>query len=53
MLEKYPVELIRRSVKGMLPVNRLSRQIIKKLYIYEGDQHPHSAQTPQKLEIKA
>lgn len=53
MLEKYPVELIRRSIKGMLPVNRLSRQIIKKLYIYEGDQHPHSAQTPQKLEIKA
>lgn len=53
MLEKYPVELIRRSVKGMLPVNRLSRQIIKKLYIYEGDQHPHTAQTPQKLEIKA
>lgn len=53
MLEKYPIELIRRSVKGMLPVNRLSRQIIKKLYIYEGDQHPHTAQTPQKLEIKA
>lgn len=53
MLEKYPIELIRRSVKGMLPVNRLSRQIIKKLYIYEGDQHPHTAQAPQKLEIKA
>lgn len=53
MLEKYPIELIRRSVKGMLPVNRLSRQIIKKLYIYEGDQHPHTAQTPQKLEVKA
>lgn len=52
MLEKYPVELIRRSVKGMLPVNRLSRQIIKKLYIYEDEQHPHVAQNPQKLEVK-
>lgn len=53
MLEKYPIELIRRSIKGMLPVNRLSRQIIKKLYIYEDEKHPHIAQTPQKLEIKA
>lgn len=52
MLAKYPVELIRRSVKGMLPQNRLSRQIIKKLFIYEGENHPHTAQSPQVLNLK-
>lgn len=52
MLAKYPVELIRRSVKGMLPQNRLSRQIIKKLFIYEGKNHPHAAQSPQVLNLK-
>ncbi len=52
MLVKYPVELIRRSVKGMLPQNRLSRQIIKKLFIYEGENHPHAAQSPQVLNLK-
>ena len=52
MLAKYPVELIRRSVKGMLPQNRLSRQIIKKLFIYEGENHPHAVQSPQVLNLK-
>lgn len=52
MLAKYPIELIRRSVKGMLPQNRLSRQIIKKLFIYEGENHPHAAQSPQVLNLK-
>lgn len=52
MLAKYPVELIRRSVEGMLPQNRLSRQIIKKLFIYEGENHPHAAQSPQVLNLK-
>lgn len=52
MLAKYPVELIRKSVKGMLPQNRLSRQIIKKLFIYEGENHPHAAQSPQVLNLK-
>ncbi len=51
MIEKYPVELIRRSVKGMLPQNRLSRQIIRKLYIYPNDTHKHEAQKPIKLDI--
>ena len=52
MLEKYPVELIRRSVKGMLPQNKLSRQIITKLFIYEGPNHKHQAQQPIQLELK-
>lgn len=51
MLTKYPVELLRRSVKGMLPQNRLSRQIIKKLFIYADENHPHQAQNPKLLKI--
>lgn len=51
MLTKYPIELLRRSVKGMLPQNRLSRQIIKKLFIYADENHPHQAQNPKVLKI--
>ncbi len=51
MLTKYPVELLRRSVKGMLPQNRLSRQIIKKLFIYADENHSHQAQNPKVLKI--
>ena len=39
--------MIRQAVKGMLPKNRLSRQVIKKLKIYAGAEHPHTAQQPQ------
>ena len=42
--EKDPTFLIMHAVKGMLPKNRLSRQIIKKLKIYAGSEHPHEAQ---------
>lgn len=52
MISKYSVELINRSVKGMLPQNRLSRQILKKLFVYENDKHPHEAQTPELLNFK-
>jgi len=45
--ENDPERMIRQAVKGMLPKNRLSRQIIKKLKIYGGAEHPHSAQKPQ------
>ena len=52
MVSKYSPELIRRSIKGMLPQNRLSRQILKKLFVYEDDKHPHSAQNPLSLKLK-
>ena len=45
--ETDPERMIRQAVKGMLPKNRLSRQIIKKLKVYAGDAHPHAAQQPQ------
>lgn len=52
MLTKYSDELIRRSVKGMLPKNRLARQMLSKLFIYKKDVHPHAAQNPISLELK-
>lgn len=51
LLEKKPEELIRKAVKGMLPKNKLSRHMIKKLKIYTGASHPHDAQQPKKLEL--
>ncbi|MBM3708119.1 MAG: 50S ribosomal protein L13 [Actinobacteria bacterium] len=51
MLEKNPDFVLRNSVKGMLPHNKLARHVLKKLKIYAGDTHPHEAQKPQKIEI--
>lgn len=47
--EEDPERMIREAVKGMLPKNRLARQIIKKLKVYGGDAHPHGAQNPAPL----
>ena len=44
LLERRPTEILQRAVKGMLPKNRLSRQVIKKLKLYAGSEHPHKAQ---------
>ena len=46
-----PEKVIELAVKGMLPKNKLSKQIIKKLKIYAGSEHPHEAQQPQNWEI--
>ena len=51
MREKYPVEMLERAVEGMLPHNRLGRQMYKKLFVYAGNEHPHAAQQPTKLEL--
>ena len=51
MKENYSEEMIERAVKGMLPHNRLGRQMYKKLFVYEGNEHPHAAQQPKKLEL--
>jgi large subunit ribosomal protein L13 len=42
---------VERAVWGMLPKNRLSRQLIKKLKVYSGPEHPHVAQQPQQYQI--
>ena len=49
MKENYPVEMIGRAVKGMLPKGRLGRQMYKKLFVYAGNEHPHMAQKPVDL----
>jgi len=49
MLVKHPTQLVEKAVKGMLPKNKLNRQIIKKLKIYTGKDHPHIAHAPQEL----
>jgi large subunit ribosomal protein L13 len=51
MLDRKPEEVIRLAVKRMLPKNRLGRKMIKKLKIYAGNEHPHAAQQPEKLEF--
>ena len=51
MVENYPVEMIERAVKGMLPHNRLGRQMYKKLFVYEGSEHPHTAQQPKEIKV--
>ena len=52
MQEKYPIEMVERAVKGMLPKNRLGRQMYKKLFVYEGETHPHMAQKPVEMSIR-
>ena len=49
MREDYPVEMIERAVKGMLPKGRLGRQMYKKLFVYAGNEHPHAAQKPKEM----
>lgn len=52
MMEEYPTELVHRAIWGMIPHNRLGRKQIKKLFVYAGAEHKHSAQTPEVFEIK-
>ena len=51
MIENYPVEMVERAVKGMLPHNRLGRATAKKLFVYAGPDHKHSAQKPESITI--
>ena len=51
MLDKQPERLLEKTIKGMLPHNRLGRAMASKLKVYAGPNHPHAAQKPQPLEI--
>ena len=51
MKENYPVEMVERAIKGMLPKGRLGRQMYKKLFVYAGENHPHAAQKPTELKL--
>ncbi|CAN5651367.1 50S ribosomal protein L13 [soil metagenome] len=52
LLEKDPRRAVEKAVWGMLPKNKLSRQLIRKLKVYAGPEHPHTAQKAQPFEIK-
>lgn len=51
MMADRPEEAIRQSIRGMLPKGPLGRQMIKKLKVYAGPEHPHAAQQPQPLDV--
>ena len=50
-LDAHPERVIETAVKGMLPKNPLGRAMFKKLKVYKGSEHPHTAQQPQALDI--
>ena len=52
MIEKYPEEMIERAVKGMLPKGPLGRKMIKKLFVYAGENHEQQAQKPVEMKVK-
>jgi len=52
-LDKHPERVIQAAVKGMLPKNPLGRAMYKKLHVYAGPEHPHQAQQPTALDIRA
>lgn len=53
MLERFPDRVIELAVRGMLPKNKLGRRMRRKLRVYPGPTHPHQAQNPRALELRA
>jgi large subunit ribosomal protein L13 len=51
MRVRKPEEVVRHAVRGMLPKNRLGRRLLKKLHVYAGPDHPHTAQQPEPLKL--
>ncbi len=51
LLDRFPERAVYKAVKGMLPRNKLGRQMIKKLRVYRNAEHPHQAQLPEKWEM--
>lgn len=47
MMERTPVKILEKSIRGMLPKNKLGNAMIKKLFVYEGTEHKHAAQKPE------
>ena len=53
MMEKDSTEVLRKAVKGMLPKNKLGRQLFRNLYVYVGTEHPHEGQQPKEFNINS
>jgi large subunit ribosomal protein L13 len=52
MREKYPERVIELAIKGMIPANKLAAERLKRLRVFPGETHSHTAQTPEKVEVK-
>lgn len=50
--ERHPELIVERAVRGMIPHNRLGRSVYRKLKVYKGEEHPHSAQRPTAVKLK-
>jgi len=51
LIKRRPEVIMERAVKGMLPKNRLGRKMVKKLFVYAGEKHPHTAQQPKEFKF--
>ena len=51
-MEKEPDQVVRGAIKGMLPRGPLGRQMLRKLHVYAGSEHPHQAQQPKPLDLE-
>ena len=51
LLERRPTYVVEHAIDGMLPNNKLGRELFRNLYVYAGSEHPHAAQQPQTLNI--
>lgn len=53
LMVKKPIAMVEKAVKGMLPKNRLGRQLYRNLYVYAGSEHPHAAQQPEPINLNS
>ena len=51
LLAKKPIDVVEKAVRGMLPKNRLGKELFRNLYVYEGSEHAQEAQKPKKLDL--
>ena len=51
LMQKSPITLVQKAVKGMLPKNRLGNKLYGNLYVYAGPEHPHAAQQPKEVKF--
>lgn len=53
LMVKKPIVMVEKAVRGMLPKNRLGRQLFRNLFVYAGTEHPHGAQNPELIEFNS
>ncbi|MBE9469266.1 MAG: 50S ribosomal protein L13 [Bacteroidetes bacterium] len=53
LMVKNPIAMVEKSVRGMLPINRLGRDLFRNLHVYQGEEHDHVAQKPVKININS